>query len=212
MNIQNTVAVPTGSLRSLRIKKTRRETVTHGSIHYVATTAKHNVSRRGENGEALRDCGILELERFVVGQSGYAMGHLAAWSLYDDNQHEVGRMFLLLDGVAVACSDAPLRARWRNEDLFHVVRKETADAHLVIFTDAGQRSTGGDPGAYAHPCRGSKPVSCPSLCVRRLLDRQQPIQRVVSCAWAASSLYPRIAPVAAPGQTYKTTCDGTDVL
>ena len=74
-------------------------------------------------------------------------------SLYDDSHQEVGRIFLLLDGVAVACRDAPLRAKWiarlrRNEDLFHVVRKETADAHLVtagakidfagvIFTDVG---------------------------------------------------------------------------
>jgi hypothetical protein len=66
---------------------------------------------------------------------------------------EVGRIFVLLDGVLVACADAALRDAWvarlrRNEDRFHVVRKETATANLrdpqatiefagVVFTGGG---------------------------------------------------------------------------
>ena len=56
-------------------------------------------------------------------------------SLYDAHGTEVGRIFVLLDGVCVACRDASLKELWtkrlrRNEDLFHVVRKETKDAML----------------------------------------------------------------------------------
>jgi hypothetical protein len=70
---------------------------------------------------------------------------------------EVGRIFVLLDGVCVACKDDALRAEWesrlrRNEDHFHVVRKETADANLrvpgarvefagVVFTSEGWSPT-----------------------------------------------------------------------
>ena len=57
-------------------------------------------------------------------------------SLYDDDHHEVGRIFLLLDGVAVCCRDKALRDAWvarlrRNEDHFHVVRKETKSVCLA---------------------------------------------------------------------------------
>lgn len=68
---------------------------------------------------------------------------------------EVGRIFVLLDGVLVACADPALRDAWvkrlrRNEDKFHVVRKEVAAADLtdpeasiefagVVFTGKGWR-------------------------------------------------------------------------
>ena len=62
-------------------------------------------------------------------------------SLYDEQHQEVGRILLLLDGVAVTCRDKALRDAWvarlrRNEDHFHVVRKETKSVCLAAAAPA----------------------------------------------------------------------------
>jgi hypothetical protein len=67
-----------------------------------------------------------------------ALGTLPAMPAYVSlarDGREVGRIFELLDGVCVACADEELREAWcvrlrRQEDRFHVVRKETKEANL----------------------------------------------------------------------------------
>ena len=65
----------------------------------------------------------------------FQMADMPAYLPLRRNGREVGRIFVLLDGVLVACADGALRDRWAkrlraNEDHFHVVRKEFCNADL----------------------------------------------------------------------------------
>ena len=97
----------------------------------------------------------------------FALPDMPAFFSLRRGDTEVGRIFVLLDGVLVACSDAALRDRWaarlrRNEDNFHAVRKECHTADLgnknhtaefagVVFTSEGWR-----PRAALNPSCGSE--------------------------------------------------------
>jgi hypothetical protein len=113
---------------------------------HVSTTGTTTISSLclyaspGSSSRWTASSGYTEAKDSALGVDMDALRNLPAMPPYVSLKQEgveVGRIFVLLDGVCVACKDDALRAEWaarlrRNEDHIHVVRKETADANLRV--------------------------------------------------------------------------------
>ena len=96
----------------------------------IAQTATWVVVLHREDGESTLGIRVEDLDRSEM--PVYV-------SLYSKGGEEVGRIYVLLDGVALVCNDEGLREAWkkrleRNEALFKVIRKE---AFTVDLTKSG---------------------------------------------------------------------------